>query len=604
MCGIVGLYRFHSPLHNGDRAWMKHALSKLSPRGPDQQQSLEASNHCILGATRLRITDAHNRNADQPFFDPLTRNILSYNGEIYNHPEVRDKLTRSSFATQSDTETVLAAYAEHGVECCDLFEGMFSFALWNDQEQCLDLCVDPTRQKPLFWLHTEELFAFSSDLETLLCVPDTRVSLDESSLREIIAFRMNIAPNTIWKEINKLPPGHVMRVTPHGERHALQYHFVPLPTPVEREEKLLEVAREETELSCREVITHEHDAFVLLSGGVDSSVVASLLKKGGQSLAAISLGFGEEAYSEFSYSEEMAQLLDLEHIRISFDSESYTNWLTKWIAIAQEPFSSLEAVCLYRIFHELHERGIRVAFSGTGPDEMLDGYRLGHLLHEVPEQSLTEVFFERFSRRGAVDLEQLLGESYHSTRQYVTEKLDTLLAPYDSCGLSVLEQVQILNSHVHLCEYEHRQMDFLSMHYSIEVRNPLCSKRLMHRWFSTPGALRSSPTIEKELWKRVSEKYVPHRIAWRQKRGFPVPNSVKQYSGFQKLMEELMTPESLLVKYKLVNLDYLRTIASRDGEEFRRIFFRLVLLENILQRQLSIVQQSSTQPFSVIPCNG
>ncbi len=405
MCGLSGEIRFDG--HFADVAAVSRITDALAPRGPDGS-GVWARGPVALGHRRLSIIDLSECGA-QPMIDPDLGLSLVFNGCIYNYEALRAELITAGhrFFSHSDTEVILKAYAHWGTDCVDRFLGMFAFAIVEHATGRLVLGRDRLGIKPLYLDQTADRLRFASSLPALLTGGGTDTSIDRTALACYMSFHSVVpAPRTILSGIRKLPPATVRVIEPTGDFTDHCYwtpEFAPDPDRADWsardwEEALLDALR--TAVDRRMVA--DVPVGVLLSGGIDSSLVVALLAEAGQrDLQTFSIGFdsaGGESGDEFEYSTLVAKRFGTDHHRIRIDSARLLPGIDATVAAMSEPMVSHDCVAFYLLSQDV-SASVKVVQSGQGADEVLGGYDWYPPLAGVPRDQAVEayasVFFDR-----------------------------------------------------------------------------------------------------------------------------------------------------------------------------------------------------------------
>jgi asparagine synthase (glutamine-hydrolysing) len=382
MCGLAGIVNFFGSPIDPDR--LAAADRALAHRGPDDRGAwtgMMGSASAGLVHRRLSIIDLSPQ-AAQPMWDREGRLAVVFNGEIYNYRRLRDELMdRFDFRTQSDTETILAAYAAWGGEAWDHLTGMFALGLLDRSRNHLWLVRDRFGIKPLWYTRSPEELVFASELPALLAMMPNRPAIDRSGLAEYLTLGMTLGRQTILRGVHKLPPGWFLRVDPAGNTESALW-YRPLPARAGEpynDEKGLDRAADHLRSLLTEVVRDHLVADVpvgvLLSGGIDSSIVAAAAARdGGRAVQTFSVGFADQpAYDEAEHAAAVARHLGCEHTSLKLSLSDIHKQLPELLDALDEPFgdsSYLPATMLSQITR----KHVTVALSGDGGDELFAGY--------------------------------------------------------------------------------------------------------------------------------------------------------------------------------------------------------------------------------------
>jgi asparagine synthase (glutamine-hydrolysing) len=379
MCGICGEIVLRGA---ASAVPLQHMLVSQQARGPDSS-GMMLQGRAALGHRRLSILDLA-PTSQQPMTDPELGLSIVFNGCIYNFRELRSELIAKGyrFFSEGDTEVILKAYAAWGPRCVDRFHGMFAFAVWERDSGRIRLVRDRLGIKPLYWAETGNGLRFASTLPALLAAGDVDTSIDPAGLHHYMSWHAVVpAPLTLLKGVRKLPPATIMTIEPDGTRREDRYWTLNVQTRPEdsriAEEEWRERVLDAVTVAVRRRMVADVPVGVLLSGGLDSSLLVALLAREGQSsLKTFSIGFdrvGDVEGDEFRYSDLVARQFETEHHRIRVDAATALEALRATIAAMSEPMMSHDAVGFYLLSKEV-SRHVKVVQSGQGADEVFGGY--------------------------------------------------------------------------------------------------------------------------------------------------------------------------------------------------------------------------------------
>jgi asparagine synthase (glutamine-hydrolysing) len=374
MCGICG-YLLRPGGAPVEQARLLRARDLMAHRGPDDSGWVErAQGRLALAHRRLSIQDL-SRAGHQPMRLGDRDLWMAYNGEVYNFHDLRARLERAgvAFRSRTDTEVVLALYAEMGTEVVSALRGMFAFALWDGEQQRLLLARDRVGKKPLYYARTSRGLAFASTLPALLELGWVDPQIHEDVLPEYLALGRVGAPDTLLKGVSKLPPGHLLVVTDDAVR-AVRYfepEFAETDAPRDREERLAATLRD----SVRLRLISDVPVGVTLSGGVDSSLVAALAAERGP-LQTFTVAFrGEDEVNEAVHARRVAGYLGADHHEVWLGAEDVADALPEIEPSMDEPHPNLIWLATWFVCRLAKEHGVTVLLTGDGGDELFFGYR-------------------------------------------------------------------------------------------------------------------------------------------------------------------------------------------------------------------------------------
>jgi asparagine synthase (glutamine-hydrolysing) len=385
MCGIAGIY---SPQLRSDPSIVERMLTAMTHRGPDDRGvEVVADGHLVLGHLRLSILDLSPL-GHQPMRTPDGATWIVYNGEVYNFREIRDDLAAlgHTFRSDSDTEVILAAYRAWGLEAVTRFRGMFAFALWDGTKNQLHLCRDRFGVKPLYYAIGQGTLAFASEMKGLISGACTARTVDPASLCEFVQFGYVSAPRSIFSDVQTVEPGVIVTIAPDlGVSSRRYWSALSLYSSPEASDLAQELAGlpdgtllDRVENSLQEAFAYRMVADVpvgvFLSGGIDSSLVATLLaKRAGFRLKTFTIGFGASEFDESRYAATVASTLGTDHVPFTVSAQSMLEAADEIVDIADEPIgdSSLIPTLLISKLARTH---VKVALSADGADELFGGY--------------------------------------------------------------------------------------------------------------------------------------------------------------------------------------------------------------------------------------
>lgn len=385
MCGIAGVYAPHTSL---DTSVVDGMLASMAHRGPDDHgKQILADSALILGHLRLSILDLSPL-GHQPMSTPDGKTWIVYNGEIYNFREIRAELQSlgSTFRSDSDTEVVLAAYRTWGLEAIGRFRGMFAFALWDDTARRLHLCRDRFGVKPLYYSIEDGCLAFSSELKGLIAGGFTKRSVHPVSVCEFLQYGYISAPRSIFGDVRTVRPGTIcsidtgLEVSERCYWSARDLYDGEQASALRRElaalsdEALLDRVEDSLQQAFAYRMVADVPVGVFLSGGIDSSLVATLLaKRGGFKLRTFTIGFEGSEFDESVYAQSVASSLGTEHVKFSLSPQAALESVAEIVDIADEPIGDSSLLPTLMV-SRLARQHVKVALSADGADELFGGY--------------------------------------------------------------------------------------------------------------------------------------------------------------------------------------------------------------------------------------
>jgi asparagine synthase (glutamine-hydrolysing) len=533
MCGLAGEVRFDG--RRADVAALERMTACQRHRGPDGD-GLWVRGPVGLGHRRLSIIDLSERGA-QPMTDPHLGLTVVFNGIVYNHRQLRAELERAGhrFFSTSDTEVVLKAYAQWGTACVEHFLGMFAFAVVEHATGRVVLGRDRLGIKPLYVDTRPDRLRFASTLPALLTAGGVDTTIDRTALAHYMTFHSVVpAPLTILTGVRKLPPATVRVVEADGTSRDTVYwrpSFTRDPgradwTSRDWEEALLGALRTAVE---RRMVS-DVPVGVLLSGGIDSSLVVALLAEQGQTgLATFSIGFesaGGESGDEFEYSSLVAERFGTDHHRIPIDDSRLLPGIDAAVAAMSEPMVSHDCVAFYLLAQEV-SRHMKVVQSGQGADEVLGGYDWYPPLAAVPRDDAVEAYSRVFFDRRWTAMGEVLEPEWivdtDAPTAFVTEQ-------FGAPGAETAVDAALRNdTTIMLVDDPVKRVDNMTMAWGLEARVPFLDHELVELAGRIPPELKLADG-GKGVLKRAARGLVPDAVIDRTKGYFPVP-AIRQLDG-------------------------------------------------------------------------
>jgi asparagine synthase (glutamine-hydrolysing) len=566
MCGIAGFVWAQGggePPEEKRLSWLAAATGALAHRGPDGE-GLLLEGPCALGHRRLSIIDL--AAGAQPMADADGRAVVTFNGEIYNYRELKARYAARgfSFRTQSDTEVLLAAWLLDGPAGLDALEGMFAFALWDKESRTLFAARDRFGKKPLYYTLQNGILAFASELTALTRLPFLRLETPVSALLRFAAYEYMPTPETIYKDVFKLRPGHYLLFR-GGKLTTGSYWDMPLPGPAPKasEEDLCAELRLLLAQAVKRRLVADVPLGVFLSGGIDSSTVAALTAGMVSRIKTFSIGFSEASYDESRYARLVASRFATDHHERILSADACGALLPEIVARFDEPMADPSIVPTYMLSQVTREN-VTVALGGDGPDELFYGYEyypgfnlaaaydrlpafarkrliepLAKLLPQsagyvnprfvadtflagakAPQWLRVQTWLSAFSAEGQANL----------WRDPPAGMLDpaTLFAPtkalFDAYPADdPLARVGYVFARQYMLDYILVKVDRCSMMHSLEARAPFLDRDVAEFICRLPARYKLRGTKRKYLLKKAVADMLPKEILGRGKRGFLIP---------------------------------------------------------------------------------
>ena len=591
MCGICGVI-----MKDGaavDQGRLKAANDLIRHRGPDDE-GYHVDGAVGLAMRRLAIIDLNTGHQPVSFADGALQ--IVFNGEIYNYRELRAELEARGcrFRTQTDTETILALYAESGEACVSRLRGMFAFALWDARSRRLFIARDRIGKKPLFYSDQPGFFAFGSELRCLFVWPGLSRDIDEEALDQYLSLQYIPSPGTIYRAVKKLPPGHTL--TYQDGRVTVQRYWdlpvgkPPVTTDVEEAQRLI-VDKLKESVRLRMISDVPLGAF--LSGGVDSSIIVALMaEQSERPVKTFSIGFEEQEFSELHYAKEVAQRYGCDHTEFVVKPEM-ADVLPKLAWHYGEPYADPSALPSYYVSRETRQY-VTVALNGDGGDENFAGYvryfamKAARLFDALPGPALAalkagaELLPERNAPYGLTwrakrflrsalfanvsqrhlrmicyfpeedkaalysdAFKSRLGTRIHSAQRYLGR------AFADCAGQDFVNQLLYVDFKTYLPECLMTKVDIATMAASLEGRSPLLDHEFVELVYPMPGSWKlRGLTGHKWIMKEAFKDKLPPLILNRNKMGFGIPLGRWFRGPLKRYWEErVLSPQALARDY-------------------------------------------------------
>ncbi|WP_027183877.1 asparagine synthase (glutamine-hydrolyzing) [Desulfovibrio inopinatus] len=611
MCGIAGFVYTttdHIPPENVRRDTLVTMTDAIMHRGPDGDGQI-INGPAALGHRRLSIIDL--AGGSQPLTDTHGRAVVTFNGEIYNFQEIRTQLLARghTFATNSDTEVLVAAYLEYGPACLNLFEGMFAFAIWDTTKKTLFAARDRFGKKPLFYTLQHGLFAFASELTALRKHPDLRFHVTKEALARFLSYLYVPTPQSIFKDVFKLKAGHYLTLE-NGQINTQCYW--DLPGPLDRidasEEEICSELRRLGQQAVSRRLVSDVPLGVFLSGGVDSSTVAALMAQISDKVKTFSIGFSEKSYDESQFAQLVADKYKTDHHVKILSAADCGSLLPEIVSRFDEPMADPSIVPTYLLSKVTRER-VTVALGGDGADELFAGYEhfIGFNLigkYLALPAVLRHKFIEPLARRLP------MSTGYVNPRLVAEEIMAGAAVPRWLCiqtwlsALSPDMQMQLWNSpdrtlldpnnlfastralfdaspsdiplakafyayaKQYLLDYILVKVDRCSMMHSLEVRAPFLDRDFAEFVARLPLRLKLKGTKRKYIMKKAFGDLLPDGIANRQKRGFLIPSALWLKTNLRPDLERLLGKKHLNDQ-GLFNPAYAQTLMDEHFSDIR-----------------------------------
>jgi asparagine synthase (glutamine-hydrolysing) len=560
MCGIVGTV---------NKPFDKSLLELISHRGPDDSDivNLKSSNNEIhLGHVRLSIQDL-SAAGHQPMSSACGKFVIIFNGEIYNHLDLRKKLSDIMWRGHSDTETIVNYMARYGIESVKDFNGIFGFGLFDVVNEKLYIARDRYGVKPIYFSQNNNKLIFSSEIRPITKLLDS-LHLDKGNLATLLNLRYNPSPTTLYSNIQKLRAGHVLEYNLTSNSFTISSFITPIYIDKNISfEDALQKYGELFEKAIKRQLLADVEVGLLLSGGIDSALIAYYAQKySDKPIKTFTIGFSEDDESDETLdAKETARILGTEHYEIKINDEQFESIFCKCIKIVEEPLGTTSIIPMYYLNELVVNHGIKVVLTGQGADEPLGGYTRyrGEMMYGKIPPVLLNLFipFSRLIKNESIYRAiNSLGEKDTIKRWrliyalFSDKEIKKLIKVDESKSSELIEYFYNLldGKHKHstnammsndmrmsLCDDLLLYTDKISMNFSIEARVPMLDNDLVDFVESLPLEYKINGKNGKYIHKKFAESVLPKEIIYRKKKGFKSPTE-KWFKGEKGLMYKNM----------------------------------------------------------------
>ena len=590
MCGICGELRFDgAKVHSASINVMSDRLAK---RGPDSLGDY-FDGPLAFGHRRLSVIDLSN-SSNQPFFDQQHNLALVFNGAIYNYRELRAELQHlgHQFTSSGDTEVIVKAYAQWGEQCVSRLHGMFAFVIWDKARQEIFLARDRIGIKPLYISQTDNFIRFASNTQALLAAGrlsnDTNVDINPEALHYQFSLHAVIpAPLTILQGIKKLEPGHWMKISVAGKNVKQRYWTLHAKRPTEFKHEVEWM--EEIHKALREAVERRKNIAdvpvgVLLSGGLDSSLLVALLAEAGVSdIRTYSIGFEDidnEAGNEFYYSDQIVERYATQHHKMLIPNSQVLQRLPEAVENMAEPMVGQDAVAFYLLSEQV-SKTVKVVQSGQGADEVFGGYFWYPQMQQAQGTDLQR-FAEFYFDRDHDEMRSMLAANWVS-EDFSSLLMERLLA--QSAGQTFLDRVLHADVTTLIVDDPVKRVDNMTMAWGLEARVPFLDHHLIETAAAMPPELKLKSGGKNPL-KWIARGLIPDSVIDRPKGYFPMP-ALKYVRGeFLDFMHGVLE-SSTCINRGLYDRAYVAKLLAHPDRYFTKLqgskLWHLALLEYWLQ---------------------
>lgn len=602
MCGIVGF--LDKRMKEEKSAVLEKMMERIYHRGPSSDGKY-IDEKAAIGFRRLSIIDL--AEGHQPLYNEDKKLVLTFNGEIYNHNELRDELKANGhiFETGTDSEVIIHGYEQWGKEVVNKLRGMFAFVIWDTEKKELFGARDIFGIKPFYYMNNDETFLYGSEIKAFLEHPDFVKEVNKDALKPYLTFQYSALDETFFKGVYKLKPAHCFTIKDGQMEIEEYYKFEIKPDRNATFEELVD----ETKKVVEETVAFHACADVpigaFLSGGIDSSYITGTLKPE----QTFSVGFENEGFSEVAHAEELSKILGAENVNKTITPEEFFGILETMQYHSDEPHANLSAVPLY-FLSELARKHVTVVLSGEGADELFGGYdtykvgsyekkyrKLPKGLRYAAGKVATKL--PKFRGRDFLERNGLPVEEWYIGQAHIFDEKDAkkiVKAPYKNGptpqeitkpyfdkvkDYDEMSKKQYLDLHLWQPNDILLKADKMTMAHCIEARVPFLENKVMDLAAKIPTEYKLHGSLTKYVLRQAAYEVLPEEWAKRPKKGFPVPFAKwtleeKWYKEVRKVLEEPFVEEFFDQKavLKLIDDHYAQKV--NNGRKVYTIYAFLV----------------------------
>ncbi len=542
MCGFAG---FTGHLDNGEEV-LTNMMNKIIHRGPDSAgQHIDGK--AYMGFRRLSIIDLDN--GSQPMYNENKKIVITFNGEIYNHKELRKELKEKGhiFANNSDTEVLIHAYEEYGEDMLNKLRGMFAFVIWDSEKETLFGARDFFGIKPFYYAVVDGNLVYGSEIKSILEYPGYKKQLNETALENYLTFQYSVLDETFFKGIYKLMPSHCLTFH-NGELNVKRYWE---PTFEADENASLDTLVKEIDDAMHDSVEHHKISDVevgsFLSSGVDSSYVAAIFNGD----KTFTVGFDYEKYNEIDYAKSLSDKIKIDNYSKLVSSQEYWAAIPKIQYHMDEPLADPAAIALYFV-SQTASKHVKVALSGEGADEFFGGYNIYREPHDLAGFQKLPLGLRKglakcasalpFKFKGKNFLiraskpveERFIGNAFMFNEKERNKVLKHPTGKYNHTELTKpfydkvkdkddVTKMQYIDINFWLIGDILLKADKMSMAHSLEVRVPFLDRKVFDVARTIPTKYKVNDKNTKYAMRMAAHKYLPDMVAEKKKLGFPVP---------------------------------------------------------------------------------
>ncbi|WP_417861333.1 asparagine synthase (glutamine-hydrolyzing) [Winogradskyella sediminis] len=608
MCGITGFYNFNTNTNNKVTT-LKQMLTRIKHRGPDES-GIYISNNIGLGSVRLSIVDLET--GTMPLSNHDDSLWIVFNGEIFNHIELREELLAQNhtFKTQSDTEVLVHLYEAYGPAFLNKLNGQFAIAIWDKNKQELFLARDRVGIRPLFYTTINNTFVFASEIKSFLEFPEFSPKLSAKALSEYFTFWTTIGSNTAFTDVHELPPGSYMQLSSNSKT-IKTYWELPLSTPENYKYKTVSEAAETFETLFTDAVKLRLRADVqvgaYLSGGLDSSITTSYIKKlSPKQLHTFSMGFTDKVFDESDFQNTAKDYFKTQHTSITCSPKAISDNFKAVVWHSEAPLLRTAPTPMHLLAKSVKEHHIKVVITGEGADELFGGYnifketKIKHFWAKDPKSKYRPLLLKKLypyipqiSKANNAILKLFFGYKLNETKSPIyshllrwnnTSRLKNYLSKnYKSAiqdhhpikdiemqleakfkNLDYLSKAQWIEFNFFMSKYLlAAQGDRMAMANSIEGRYPFLDHRIIEFCMSLHPDLKLNGLNEKYLLKKIVKGKLPESIVNRSKQAYRAPIQSVFFSKHMPPYLTLMLSDKKINEFGIFNATYVNQLRKK-----------------------------------------
>ncbi|CAN5668707.1 asparagine synthase (glutamine-hydrolyzing) [soil metagenome] len=618
MCGITGIVNFNnSGIVNYEK--IARMCKAIEHRGPDDEGIyIDEAANVGFGHRRLSIIDL--KTGHQPMWDSEKKFAIIFNGEIYNFKELRSELRLKgyNFNTTSDTEVIINLYKDKGIESFEKLNGIFSLAIYDKVEKTVTLARDHFGVKPMYYYFDNNNLVFGSEIKTIIQSGLYKTEMDFEALNSYFTFRYNPSPQTLFKNIKKLPPAGYLKINKDGKIELNSYwNYYPSTNININEFDAIEQYQSLLEASVKRQMISDVPVGLLLSGGVDSAVIGKLMTSySNEKIKSFTVGFeGQGDYNELKDASVSAAFLGTEHYEMTITKNEYIDFLFRCYFYVEEPIAETTIPALYYI-DNLASKNLKVVLAGQGADEPMAGYKryfgeqklnkylpffkmlpMTHLMKFIPRNDRLKraVYASGFGN----EIERFLAiytiftpeQKKYLFKKDVLEKMNfgsstdlemvNKLYKKTESLIGSLSKILFIDTRMSLSDDLLIFNDKMSMANSLEMRVPFLDVELVKFLETLPSDLKLRSGIHKYIHKQALKKWLPKEIIYRKKRGFETPMDQWMQNELADEIRDIFNDKDSAMN-EFFNISYINSLIDnhkRRKENNKKNLFILLSFE-------------------------